>query len=77
MQQRIYLKCENAMVWEENAMKPRLAGWALGLTAALVMLSICALLVRWQAGFNGQTLSEEIEAQPAWVSCGVSLECLS
>ena len=58
-------------------MKSPLAGWALGLSAALVMASICALLLGWQAGFKQHTWSEDIEAQPAWVSCGISLECLT
>jgi hypothetical protein len=58
-------------------MKPRLVGWALGLSVALVTVSICTLLLSWQAGSNQHTWSEEIEAQPAWVSCGISLECLT
>ena len=58
-------------------MKPLLAGWALGLSVVLLTISICALLLSWQAGSNQRTWSEEIEAQPAWVSCGISLECLT
>jgi len=58
-------------------MKPLLAGWALGLSVVLLTISICALLLSWQAGSNQHTWSEEIEAQPAWVSCGISLECLT
>ena len=51
-------------------------GPALGLAAALVMVPICALLLTCQAGCNQHTWSEAIEPQPAWVSCGISLECL-
>jgi len=68
---------ENERVWEENTMKPPLAGLALALSVALVTVLICALLLSWQAGSNQHTWSEEIEAQPAWVSCGISLECLT
>jgi hypothetical protein len=62
---------------EDNAMKFPLLGWALGLSAAVVMVSICALLLSCQADCKQRTLSEEIEPQPAWVSCGISLECLT
>jgi hypothetical protein len=58
-------------------MKPSSASWTLGLSAALAAVSICALLLSWQAGSNQHTWSEEIEAQPSWVSCGISLECLT
>jgi len=58
-------------------MKLPLVGWILGLSAVLVMVSICALLLGCQAGCNQRAWSEEIEPQPAWVSCGVSLECLT
>ena len=58
-------------------MKLPLVGWALGLGAAVVMVSICVLLLSCQAGCEQRTWSEEIEPQPAWVSCGISLECLT
>jgi hypothetical protein len=58
-------------------MKTASAGWALGLCIALAMVSIGALLLSWQAGSNQHTWSEEIEPQPTWVSCGISLECLT
>jgi hypothetical protein len=58
-------------------MKLPLVGWALGLGAALAMVWICTLLLSCQAGCNQHTWSEEIEPQPAWVSCDVGLECLS
>jgi hypothetical protein len=61
----------------ENAMKRPLVGWALGLGAALAMISIYVLLPGCQAGCNQRTWAEEIEPQPAWVSCGISLECLT
>jgi hypothetical protein len=65
-------------VSEEHAMKLPLVGWALGLSAALVMVSICALLLSCHAGCTRPAgWSEEIEPQPAWVSCGLSLECLT
>jgi len=58
-------------------MKFPLVGWVLGLTGVLVMVLICALLLSCQAGCNQRAWTEEIESQPAWVSCGISLECLT
>jgi hypothetical protein len=63
-------------VSEENAMKGALVGWALGLGAALA-ISLCALLLSCQAGCNQHAWFEDLEAQPAWASCGLILECLS
>ena len=67
----------NEGVSEENAMKTTFASWALGLSVALAMVAIGAVLLSWQAGSNQHTWFEEIEPQPAWVSCGISLECLT
>jgi hypothetical protein len=51
-------------------------GLALGFAAALVMVPIGAVLLGCQAGCNQPAFSEGIELQPAWVSCGISLDCL-
>ena len=61
----------------ENAMKLPLVDWALGLSAVLAMISILVLLLSFQAGSNQRRWSEDLEPQPAWVSCGISLECLT
>jgi hypothetical protein len=58
-------------------MKLPLVGWALGLGAALVMVSILTLLLSCQAGCSQHTWSEDIEPQPGWVSCDIRLDCLS
>jgi len=78
MEQPTHARSNMKMNWasEENAMKLPLVGWALGLGAALVVVSICALLLSSQAG-NQHAWSEEFEPQPAWVSCDIRLECLS
>jgi len=57
-------------------MKLPLIGSALGLGATLLMVPIFALLLSCQAGCTQPAWSAEIEAQPPWVSCGISLECL-
>jgi len=57
-------------------MKLPLIGSALGLGAALLMVPLFALLLSCQTGCNQHAWSAEIEPQPAWVGCGISLECL-
>ena len=58
-------------------MRLPLVGWALGLSAALVMVVIGALLLSCQVGCKQHAWAEEFEPQPAWVSCDIRLECLS
>ena len=57
-------------------MKVALLGSALGLGAALTLAPIFVVLLSCQAGCSQHTWSAEIEPQPAWVSCCMSLECL-
>jgi hypothetical protein len=61
---------------EEQAMKPVLVAAAFGLAVAIVMPMIPAPSLGCQAGCNKLTSSEQIELQPGWTDCGVSLECL-
>ena len=61
---------------EEHAMKPVLVAAAFGLAVAIVMPLIPAPSLGCQAGCNKLTSSEQIELQPGWTDCGVSLECL-
>jgi hypothetical protein len=49
---------------------------AFGLAVAIVMPLIPAPSLGCQAGCNKLTSSEQIELQPGWTDCGVSLECL-
>ena len=56
-------------------MKPVLVAAAFGLAVAIVMPLIPAPSLGCQAGCNKLT-SSEIELQPGWTDCGVSLECL-
>jgi hypothetical protein len=61
---------------EEQAMKTVLVAAAFGLAVAIVMPLIPAPSLRCQAGCNKLTSFEQIELQPGWTDCGVSLECL-
>jgi hypothetical protein len=61
---------------EEQAMKPVLVAAAFGLAVAIVMPVIPAPSLGCQAGCNKLTSSEQIELQPGWTDCAVSLECL-
>ena len=57
-------------------MKAVLVAATFGLAAAIVMQLIPAPSLGCQAGCNELTSSEQIELQPGWTDCGVSLECL-
>jgi hypothetical protein len=61
---------------EEQAMKTVLVAAAFGLAVAIVMPLIPAPSLGCQAGCNKLTSSEQIELQPGWTDCGVSMECL-
>jgi hypothetical protein len=61
---------------KKHAMKTVLVAAAFGLATAIVMPLIPAPSLGCQAGCNKLTSSEQIELQPAWTDCGVSLECL-
>jgi hypothetical protein len=61
---------------EEQAMKTVLVAAAFGLATAIVMPLISAPSLGCQTGCNKLTSSEQIELQPGWTDCGVSLECL-
>ena len=61
---------------EEQAMKTVLVAATFGLTAAIVIPLIPAPSLGCQAGCYKLTSSEQIELQPGWTDCGVSLECL-
>jgi hypothetical protein len=58
---------------EEQAMKTVLVAAAFGLAVAIVM-PLTSL--GCQAGCNKLTSSGQIELQPGWTDCGVSMECL-
>jgi hypothetical protein len=61
---------------EEHAMKTVLVAATFGLATAIVMPLIPASSLGCQAGCNKLTSSDQIELQPGWTDCGVSLECL-
>jgi hypothetical protein len=49
---------------------------AFGLAAAIAMSLIPVPSLGCQAGCNKLTSTAQIELQPGWTDCGVSLECL-
>ena len=57
-------------------MKTVLIAATFGLAAAIVMPLIPAPSLGCEADCNKLTSSEQIELQPGWTDCGVSLECL-
>jgi hypothetical protein len=57
-------------------MKTVLVAAAFGLATAILTPLIPAPSLGCQAGCNKLTSFEQIELQPRWTDCGVSLECL-
>jgi hypothetical protein len=57
-------------------MKTLLVAAAFGVAVAVVVPLMPAPSLGCQAGCNKLTSSEQIELQPGWTDCGVSLECL-
>jgi hypothetical protein len=57
-------------------MKTVLVTAAFGLAVGIAVPLLPAPSLGCQAGCNKLTSSEQIELQPGWTDCGVSLECL-